>query len=143
MGEGKGGQPLMKSLGAFSIVRCVKRTGPALALSVVLFLSSNPLTGRAAETPSPARQPVAAAINTTPGRPRFNRAFVVDNRLSALRRDPDEGSPILHRLHLAHQVFVIESNSGRQPLYRRVAISRRTRGWLHRAAIVVPSHAGD
>ena len=118
-------------------------------LLCVLFLSClQPVIIRGSEPASPragARHaistPTPAAANT--GRPRFIRAFVVDDRLSALRRDPDEGAPVLHRLHLARQVFLVESKSRAESPYCRVAVSRKTRGWLHKAALVVPGRAGD
>ena len=91
------------------------------------------------------RQSVTAegASGGAASRPKLVRAFVVDDRLSAIRREPDEGSPVLHRLRLAHQVFLVEYKNRGTSTYSRVAISRKTRGWLHKAAVVVPGRAGD
>jgi hypothetical protein len=76
---------------------------------------------------------------------RFIKAFVVDSRLSALRRDPNEQSQVLQRLHTGRQIFIIGSSRSRsdQPKFYRVAVSRRRRGWIHEAAVAVPGRAGD
>jgi hypothetical protein len=76
---------------------------------------------------------------------RFIRAFVVDQRMSALRRRPDQQSEALRRLRLGRQVFIIASGNRAEPQgkYYRVAISRRTRGFVHEAALFVPGRAGE
>ena len=73
------------------------------------------------------------------------KAFVIDDRLSALRKKPDLKSTIIQRLRIARPVFIIESRkpSPRQPPFFRVAVTRRTRGWIHKDAIAVPGRAGD
>jgi hypothetical protein len=78
-------------------------------------------------------------------RPRFAKAFVVDDRLSALRHDADVKSPVIHRLRIGRPVFIFAAKTGGpgQPLFYRVAVSRRTRGWIHEAAIAVPGRAGE
>lgn len=78
-------------------------------------------------------------------RVRFIRAFVVDDRLSALRRDADLKSPVMRRLRLARPVYVIASRGAKndQPKFYRVAETRRTRGWIHDAAIAIPAVVGE
>jgi hypothetical protein len=73
-------------------------------------------------------------------RVRFTKAFIVDDRLSALRREADMKSQVIQRLRLGRPVFIIESKGGRsdQPRFYRVAVTRRTRGWIHQASLVVP-----
>lgn len=75
----------------------------------------------------------------------FTKALVVDDRLSALRRYPDIKSAVLRRLHIGRPVFIIESMriGPDQAKFYRVAVTRRTRGWLHEAAIAVPGRASD
>lgn len=91
----------------------------------------------------------AAQTNARQAQPknrvRFIRAFVVDDRLSALRRDANLKSPVLRRLRLGRPVYVIESRSAKndQPKFYRVAETRRTRGWIHDAAIAMPSVVGE
>jgi hypothetical protein len=79
------------------------------------------------------------------GRTHFTKAFIIDDRLSALRRDADMTSPVVHRLHIGRPVYIIGSKGegGERAKFYRVAVTRRTRGWLHEAAIVVPGRAGE
>ena len=72
-------------------------------------------------------------------------AFIIDDRLAALRRAADLQSEVRRRLRLARPVYLIETKAGRGGAARfyRVAISRRMRGWLHEAALAVPGRAGD
>ncbi|HXG95400.1 MAG TPA: hypothetical protein VNN73_23910 [Blastocatellia bacterium] len=78
-------------------------------------------------------------------RVRFSKAFIVDDRLAALRREPDIQSLIIHRLRLARPVYIIEPKQlrGNGVKFYRIAVTRRTRGWIHEAAIAVPGRAGD
>jgi hypothetical protein len=73
------------------------------------------------------------------------KAFVIDERLSALRKRPDLKATLIRRLRIARPVFIIESrkSSLNHPPYFRVAVTRRTRGWIHQAALAVPGRAGD
>jgi hypothetical protein len=90
-----------------------------------------------AQKPQPTSQhTVAVPAN----RIRFIKAFVVDSRLAALRRDADQQSQLLQRLRTGRQVFIIGSSSKK---FYKVAVSRRRRGWIHQAAVAVPSRAGD
>jgi len=73
------------------------------------------------------------------------RAFIVDDRLSALRRDPDITAEVIQRLRLGRAVYIVGARSARadQPGFYRVAVTRRTRGWIHESALAVPGRAGD
>lgn len=87
----------------------------------------------------------AATAFAQSNRAHFTKAFIIDDRLSALRRDADTTSPVVHRLHIGRPVYIIGSKSeGReQPKFYRVAVTRRTRGWIHEAALVMPGRAGE
>ena len=91
-------------------------------------------------TPSATVRPAPAAASA-----RFIKAFVVDDRLSALRRDADIQSEVIQRLRLGRRVFIIGTKGGRQgnPTFYRVAVTRRTRGWIHQSALTVPGRAGE
>jgi hypothetical protein len=67
---------------------------------------------------------------------RYARAVVVDDRLSALRSEAGVQSRVLRRLRL----FIIGSKGAAkdQPRFYRVAVTRRTRGWIHESALAVP-----
>ncbi|MCI0485501.1 MAG: hypothetical protein L0229_02765 [Blastocatellia bacterium] len=87
----------------------------------------------------------SASKQTQTRRPRLIKAFIVDYRLSALRREPDMQSEVIKRLSIGRPVYIIGSKSGGegQPRFYRVAVSRRTRGWIHESAIAVPGRAGE
>jgi hypothetical protein len=78
-------------------------------------------------------------------RVRFIKAFIIDDRLSALRREADIKSEVIHRLRLGRPVFIMESKVSRsdQPKFYRVAVTRRTRGWIHESALAIPSRAKE
>lgn len=82
---------------------------------------------------------------TQASRPQFTKAFVVDDRLSALRRNADVKSPVIHRLRIGRPAFIFASKTSGpdQSGFYRVAVSRRTRGWIHKAAVAVPGRAGE
>lgn len=76
---------------------------------------------------------------------RLVKAFVVDDRLSVLRREADIRSQVVQRLRLGRPVYIIGSSSGvgGQPKCYRVAVTRRTRGWIHNSAVAIPGRAGE
>ena len=78
-------------------------------------------------------------------RPRMVKAFVVDDRLSALRREADMQSEVIQRLRLGRPLYITQSKGGvkGQPVFYRVAVTRRTRGWIHRSAVAVPGRTGE
>ena len=86
-----------------------------------------------------------AIAQSKENRQSFTKAIVVDDRLSALRRDPNVKSPVLRRLHTGRPVRIIESKKSGpdQSRFYRVAVTRRTRGWIHEAAIAVPGRRDD
>ena len=90
--------------------------------------------------------PIATVKPAPPAGPaRFIKAFVIDDRLSALRRDADIQSEVIQRLRLGRRLFIIGTKGGRQgnPTFYRVAVTRRTRGWIHQAALTVPGRSGE
>lgn len=76
---------------------------------------------------------------------RLTKAFIVDDRLSALRREADIQSPVIQRLRLGRAVFIISTKTGLHSRngFCRIATSRRTRGWIHQSALASPQIAGD
>ena len=76
---------------------------------------------------------------------RLLRAFIVDERLSPLRKEPHFQAPVVNRLRIGRQVSVITVNSKaevRGP-FIRIAATRRTRGWIHREAIIIAGRPGE
>ena len=72
----------------------------------------------------------------------FIKAFVIDERLSALRQEADLHAPVLKRLRIGRAVYVMSARSG-PPAFYRVAVTRRTRGWIHQGAVMLPGRAGE
>ena len=109
---------------------------PILRISFLLITASTAF----AQTGSPdSRKPLDSSPPSS--RVRFTKAFIVDDRLSALRREADIKSQVIHRLRLGRPVFIIESKGGAsdQPKFYRVAVTRRTRGWIHESSLAIPS----
>src|ERR1044072_2651859 len=86
-----------------------------------------------------AQQPAQAS------RTQFRKAFVVDDRLSALRRYPDVKSPVVRRLHIGRPVFIIDRkmSGAADARFYYVAVTRRTRGGIPEAALAVLGRAGE
>ncbi len=78
-------------------------------------------------------------------RPTYRKAFVIDDRLSVLRREPGLQSEVIRRLRLSHAVYIIGTSHPQagQPKFCRVAVTRRTRGWIHESALAVQGRIGD
>ena len=71
-------------------------------------------------------------------------AVVVDERLAALRSAPDLRAKLVERLGRGHLVSIRGEKATSDGLkFYRVAISRKTYGWLQSDAVVVPWRAGD
>ena len=71
-------------------------------------------------------------------------AVVVDERLAALRAAPQFSAPFLRRLGRGRIVTLLETQRSRDGVvFYRVAVTRRTRGWLQREAVATPARAGD
>jgi hypothetical protein len=69
----------------------------------------------------------------------WRRHYVADGRLSALRLAPDLASPILRRLRVARVVYEVgRSRDGEGRAWLRVAVTRRTRGWILAEALSRP-----
>lgn len=79
------------------------------------------------------------------GPARFLKAFVINDRLSALRREPSVQSEVIRRLRLGRTVFIVSTSKPKSGHSRfcRVAVTRRTRGWIHASALAVQRRAGD
>lgn len=70
--------------------------------------------------------------------------IVVDERLAALRAAPHLSASLLKRLGKGRKVVVLRAQrSSDGTLFYRVAVTRRTRGWLQREALVFPRRSGD
>lgn len=77
------------------------------------------------------------------GRTRWRRAFVVDSRLAALRSAPGLAAPLLTRLRAGRAVSLVGRARDRDGyVWVRVAVTRRTRGWLLETAVAAPGDAG-
>lgn len=88
--------------------------------------------------PAFAQGETPAANSTAPVR--FIKAFVIDERLSALRQEPDVHALVLKRLRVGRAVYIISKSPGG---FYRVAVTRRTRGWIHQSAVALPGRAGE
>jgi hypothetical protein len=97
------------------------------------------------------QQKSTAAAQTTSswaapeGRVRFVKAFVVDDRLSPLRREPKTKAQIVQRLRLGRSLYILEIRraTNEEPTFLRVAVTRRTRGWIHHAAVAIPTRSAE
>jgi len=116
------------------------QTELSLSLVLVLFAISASAGQQPRSQSTPVQKPAADSTQ-----PKYLKAFVIDDRLSVLRREPRLQSEVLHRLRLGRQVFIVGTSSHRsdQPKFYRVAVTRRTRGWIHASALAVPGRAGD
>ena len=64
-------------------------------------------------------------------------AIVADERLAALRSSPDPSARLLRRLSRGHLVSIRGSGRSRDGLlFYRVAVTRRTSGWLQSEALI-------
>jgi hypothetical protein len=70
-------------------------------------------------------------------------AVVADERLAVLRTAPKFNAPFLRRIGRGRVVTLLETKRSEGAVFYRMAVTRRTRGWLQREAVVVPSRAGD
>jgi len=72
------------------------------------------------------------------------QAVVVDERLAALREDARLTARLVQRLSRGRIVSLIGARRGGDGMnFYRVAVTRRTRGWLPADAVVSPARAGD
>ena len=71
-------------------------------------------------------------------------AIVVDERLAALRDAPRLTANLLQRLGRGRAVAIVGARRAGDGLnFYRVAVTRRTRGWLQADALASPARAGD
>jgi hypothetical protein len=72
-------------------------------------------------------------------------AFVVDDRLSALRKEPSLKGVVARRLRLGRKVWIIAERAAtaERPRFCRVAVTRRTSGWIDALALSVPGRTGS
>lgn len=118
----------------------VTRTGTLITLLVCASNSVAQQVPQRTSRADPSRSPQAKAAG-----PRYLKAFVINDRLSALRRGPSIQSEVIRRLRLAHPVYIVSISKAKpgQPRFCRVAVTRRTRGWIHASALAVQSRAGE
>src|SRR5262245_37207905 len=96
-----------------------------LGLSVLIFYGS----------PVEAKRRVVV-----PGR----RGVVIDERLSALRAQPDLKASLEQRLRRGRRVGILSAVRKKDgTTFLRVAISRNTRGWILADAVARPGSAAD
>jgi hypothetical protein len=70
--------------------------------------------------------------------------IVVDERLSVLRASPDLNGKLLRRIGRSRTVRITGQNRSRDGvLFYSVIVTRRTRGWLQKEAVIVVRRAGD
>lgn len=119
----------------------LRKKAAVLALLLVLW---SPAAGQ--EESKPNRSNIAETAGTQPLAKRlsFSKAFVIDDRLSALRREPGLQSEVIHRLRLGRSVYIIASAKPKaEPRFCRVAVTRRTRGWILESALATQGKAGE
>lgn len=117
---------------------------PFAGFALILMLVSQPLAQSSA-TANPRKPNQTIAQSQTTKRVSFVKAVVIDDRFSALRREPSLQSEVIHRLRLGHTVYVIHPGNDEtsHSAFFRIAASRRTRGWIYRTAIAVQGRAGE
>lgn len=71
-------------------------------------------------------------------------AIVVDERLSVLRLAPQLSAPLIRRIGRGRIVTVLDTKRSREGVvFHRVAVTRRTRGWLQRESLISPHRIDD
>lgn len=88
----------------------------------------------------------ASSQVTTTDRPRLRPAVVIDERLSALRVAPSLAARLLHRISRGRKIYIIEGNgpvTTEGVTFMRVAVTRRTRGWIQTESFVSLNRKGD
>lgn len=110
------------------LARSAARPLCAGILFSVSFMSLT-LASAQAQSAQPAKSPV------------IHVGIVFDERVAALRTGPDPHALIVQRLRRGHRVYLLRGRVDPLGKYYRVAISRRTRGWIHREAVAFPDPA--
>lgn len=85
--------------------------------------------------------PIKKRKKTIPGQ----RAIVYDERLSALRTQPDIKAELVSRLHREREVGIIgpPRSTSNGPVFYPVAVSRNMRGWIIAEALARPQQKKD
>ena len=114
------------------------------ALFAILFLAVSPTAGAQTGT-QPARSATSSSAPQLAGQVRYIKASIIDDRLSALRREPGLQAMVIRRIRLGQTVYLVSANSAKacQTKFCRVAVTRRTRGWIHSSALAVQGRAGE
>lgn len=82
---------------------------------------------------------LAGARPATAGYANWRRAYVVDAGLATLRADPGFSAKLLKRLRHGRMVAIVERAREADGIaWVRVAVTRRTRGWIPVSAIASP-----
>ncbi len=103
----------------------------ALLLSAALFILCMPASITAQRDASPRAVVVVVVV-------------VADERLAVLRQMPAFDAPLLRRLSRGRRVVILGTRRSREGVeFCRVAITRRTRGWLQCASLLFPARAGE
>jgi hypothetical protein len=72
------------------------------------------------------------------------RAVVIDERLSALRSEPELSAPLLQRLSHGREVTITGTRRASDGVvFSRVAVTRRTRGWVQAESLALVRRAGE
>jgi hypothetical protein len=106
---------------------------PGVFLVALVLLGLCLFAGKSAEARKKPRPPAGGRM-----------AVVVDERLAALRDAPDLSAGLLRRLGRGRLVAVTGAKeSGDGVRFYRVAVTRRTAGWVQAEALVSAARAGD
>jgi hypothetical protein len=113
-----------------------KMKRPYIAALCTIFVVTFVLTSAVAQT-----FPIKKRKKTIPGQ----RAFVYDERLSALRTQPNVKAELVSRLHRDREVGIIGAprNVNGGPMFYPVAVSRNMRGWIIAEALARPHQGQD
>lgn len=87
---------------------------------------------------------LVALVVAEPVRGAWREVYVVDARLAVLRAGPSLTVPLARRLRVGRRVYIVgaaRDREGREWL--RVAVTRRTRGWILGAAVAGPGREAD
>jgi len=122
------------------LLRCA-----TFSLLVVISISASPKQAGAQNAYGKKAKPQDTTSPSSPSAPTFRKAFVIDDRLSALRRKPDLQGEVIRRLRLGHVVYIVGTSKPArvEAPFCRVAVTRRTRGWIHKSALAVQGRAGE
>lgn len=121
----------------------IRNAATAITTLLLILVSTSPAQN---QTQRPSQPNIKKLRAAAPARHApFVRAVVVDDRLSSLRREPNMQSQIIHRLRIGRPVFITRfwSAGPDQPRFCRIAVTRRTRGWIHESALAVQSRADE